>query len=90
MTALTLKRTLRLYETIKKSRCTAYFTIDDKTVNIDEIPRTLTALTRLNKKEMLLVLEGEDAEKLYRQIKESMRIAKENAKENPGLYRQNG
>lgn len=90
MSTLTLKKTLRLYETVKKGQCTAYFSIDGKTFSLDNLPETLSLLTTIRRREILLVIEGENAEHLYKQIKGSIQIAKENARENPGLYRQNG
>ncbi|TGA96186.1 hypothetical protein E4665_16445 [Sporolactobacillus shoreae] len=90
MNTLTLKRALRLYETIKKSHCTAYFSIDGKTFSVRELPKTLSFLSSIRTKEVLLVIEGENAEALNQQIKGSIQTLKENARENPGLYRQNG
>lgn len=88
MSTLSLKRALRLYKTIKKSQCTAYFSIDSQTFSINELPKTIDFLSGMKKKEILLVIEGEDAENLYHKIKGSIQISKENARENPGLYRQ--
>ncbi|RYM05107.1 hypothetical protein EWH99_07555 [Sporolactobacillus sp. THM7-7] len=84
---LKLKRTLRLYESIKKSRSTAYFSVNGKTFSIDDLPKTISFLASVRKKEILLVLEGEDAEKVHRRIAESIELSKENARENPGLHR---
>lgn len=89
MSALTLKHALRLYETIKKSRSTAYFSVNGKTFSMKDLPQTITFLSSIRKKEILLVIEGEDAEDLYRRILGSIKRSKENARENPGLYRQN-
>ncbi len=90
MSTLTLKRALRLYEKIKKGQCTAYFSIEGRMLPLNNLPETLSLLSQIHRKEVLLVIEGENAEHLYRQIKGSIQIARENARENPGLYRQNG
>lgn len=90
MSTLTLKKALRLYQRVKKGQCTAYFSIEGKTFPLDNLQETLSLLSEIRRKEVLLVIEGENAEHLYRQIKGSIQIAKENARENPGLYRQNG
>jgi hypothetical protein len=90
MSTLTLKKALRLYEKIKKGQCTAYFSIEGKTLPLNNLSEALSVLSQIHGKEVLLVIEGENAEHLYRQIKGSIQIAKENARENPGLYRQNG
>lgn len=83
-----LRRTLRLYETIKKSHCTAYFTIDGSTYSVKELPKVLTSLISLRKKEILIVIEGEGAERLHRKLQTALHVSEENARENPGLYRQ--
>ncbi|MFT8316938.1 MAG: hypothetical protein ABF651_01550 [Sporolactobacillus sp.] len=83
-----LRRTLRFYEMIKKSHCTAYFSIDGKTYSVKELPKALTLLSSLKKKEILVVIEGEGAERLHQQLLTALRVVEENARENPGLYRQ--
>ncbi|MDD9148539.1 MULTISPECIES: hypothetical protein [unclassified Sporolactobacillus] len=88
VSALTLKRALRLYETIKKSRSTAYFSANEKTFCINDLPETIKFLSSLQGKEILLIIEGEDADALYRRILDSIKLLRENARENPGLYRQ--
>ncbi|RYL94803.1 hypothetical protein EWI07_04180 [Sporolactobacillus sp. THM7-4] len=88
MSAVTLKRTLRIYESIRRSRSTAYFSVNGKTFSINNLPETISFLTTINTKEILLVIEGEDAENIYDQILESIELSKENARENPGLHRQ--
>lgn len=87
VSALTLKRALRLYETIKKSRSTAYFSVNGMTFSINDLPKTIHFLSSVQKKEVLLVIEGEDAEGLHRKILDSINLSRENARENPGLYR---
>ncbi|EST11633.1 hypothetical protein [Sporolactobacillus laevolacticus] len=84
---LTLKRAIRLYERIKKCRCKAYFSDNGSTFPIKSLPQTITFLSTVKKKEILLVLEGEDAISLHQKIMESIQLAQQNARENPGLYR---
>jgi hypothetical protein len=88
MSALTLRHALRLYEIIRKSECTAYFSSGDKTISINDLPKTIRDLSMIKSKEILLVIEGENADLLYQKIKGSIKISEENARENPGLYRQ--
>lgn len=83
-----LRRTLRLYESIKKSQCSAYFTIDGRTYTVEELPRALPSLAALRKKEILVVLEGEGADALHQRLMTELRVSEENARENPGLYRE--
>ncbi|MCO7176686.1 hypothetical protein ACFP7A_08850 [Sporolactobacillus kofuensis] len=84
---LTLKRAIRLYERIRKCSCKAYFSDNGTTFPIESLTQTITYLSTINKKEILLVLEGEDARVLHQKIMESIQLVQENARENPGLYR---
>jgi phosphotransferase system HPr-like phosphotransfer protein len=83
----TLRRVIRLFETIRKCRCKAYFSNNGSTYPIKNLPQTVTYLSSVKAKEILLVLEGEDAEPLHQKIMASIQNAQENARENPGLYR---
>lgn len=84
---LTLRRVIRLFETLKKCRCKAYFSNNGSTFPIMNLPQTVTYLSSVKAREVLLVLEGEDAEALHQKIVASIQKAQENARENPGLYR---
>ncbi|GAY77480.1 hypothetical protein NBRC111894_3034 [Sporolactobacillus inulinus] len=44
-------------------------------------------LSSIHKKELLLVLEGEEAQVLHQKLLEEIQLAEENARENPGRYR---
>ncbi|MFT8362437.1 MAG: hypothetical protein ABF586_05495 [Sporolactobacillus sp.] len=83
-----LRRLLRLYERIKKSNCSAYFTIDGRTYTVEQLLSNLSSLIVLRRKEVFIVLEGEEAGRLHHQLINDLRIAEENARENPGLYRE--
>ncbi|MCO7126805.1 hypothetical protein NIE88_13620 [Sporolactobacillus shoreicorticis] len=84
---MTLKRAIRLFEFIRKSRCKAYFSNDGSTFPIEKLPQTITYLSSVQKKEVLLVLEGEEAQLLQQKIMDSILTAQKNARENLGLYR---
>lgn len=88
MGGMKLRRALRLYESIRESRSTAYFSLGKKTVPLDDLPKTWSALNSVRSKEILLVIEGEDAEAVQRKIIDFIEQSKENARENPGLRRQ--
>ncbi|MCQ2010008.1 hypothetical protein NOM01_08295 [Sporolactobacillus sp. STSJ-5] len=84
---ITLKRAIRLFETIRKCRCKAYFSNNGSTFPMKYLPQTMTYLSSVQKKEILLVLEGEDAQSLHQKIMDTIQLARENARVNPGLYR---
>ncbi|MCL1631912.1 hypothetical protein M3N64_08100 [Sporolactobacillus sp. CPB3-1] len=84
---MTLKRMFRLFETIRRCRCKAFFSNDGSIFPIRNLSQTMKYLSEVQTKEILLVLEGEDAKDLHRKIMETIQLAQENARENPGLYR---
>ncbi|WP_139693340.1 hypothetical protein [Sporolactobacillus terrae] len=84
---INLRRIIRLFEVLKKSRCRAYFSESGSTFPIKSLPQTMAYLSSIHKKELLLVLEGEEARVLHQRLLEEIQLAEENARENPGRYR---
>lgn len=84
---LTFRRVLRLYERIQKSRSTAYLSVNKKTLPFNSLPKAIPFLLALKEKEVLLVIEGEDAWHLQHQIINAIRLAEENERINTGLHR---